>query len=81
MEAHRSISAPTDFERALTATPSPSTVFAPVDTSARATSRRNAIPRTSIRATRVTRKGFPDEPEAVASVTIFDCINVPERRL
>ena len=83
MEAHRSTSARTDFERALTATrPPASTSLAPVDTSARATSlERKAIPRPPIRTTRVTRKGIPEEPESVASMTIFDCINVPERRL
>jgi hypothetical protein len=83
MEAHRSISARTGSERALTATrPPASTSLAFLDTSARATSlERKAIPRRPIRTARLTRKGIPEKPEAVASMTIFDCIGVPERRL
>jgi hypothetical protein len=70
MEAHRSISARTEPKRALTAKrPPASTSLTTVDTSARPTSlERKAIPRPPIRTTRVTRKGIPEEPEAVASI-------------
>jgi hypothetical protein len=69
MEAHRSTSARTDPERALTAKrPPASTSLAALDTSARATNlEHKSDPCPRIRTTRVARKGLPDEPESVAS--------------
>jgi hypothetical protein len=82
LDAHRSTSARTDSERALTAKrPPASTSFAPVDTSACAPSpERKGARRPFARRAR-DPKGHPDEPESVASIAINECMNVPERRL